>query len=137
MRFKSRIYFVTFVIFGFGAGLLPIDELGTKAAAAADTFSKQEIFLPTSVPGKNQLRPISILPVTVEGQIVGRLVVYDDPATQRSADYLELYTNTGDLVAVSWFDRYGVERMAVDRGLLEDKDELEGILVVVLDGEAV
>lgn len=137
MRFKSRIYFVIFVIFGFGAGLLPIDELGTKAAAAADTFSRQEIFLPTSVPEKNQLRPISILPVTVEGQIVGRIVVYDDPATQRSADYLELYTNTGDLVAVSWFDRYGVERMAVDRGLLEDKDELEGILVVVLDGEAV
>src|SRR5215467_1476800 len=135
MRFKSRIYLVIFVIFGFAAGLFPIDELGTKAAAA-DTFSRQEIF-PTSVPEKNQLRPISILPVTVEGQIVGRIVVYDDPATQRSADYLELYTNTGDLVAVSWFDKYGVERTAVDRGLLEDKDELEGILVVVLDGDAV
>ena len=136
MRFKSRIYLVTFVIFGFATRLFPIDEPGIKAAAAADTFSRQEIF-PTSVPEKNQLRPISILPVTVEGQIVGRIVVYDDPATQRSADYLELYTNTGDLVAVSWFDIYGVERMAVDRGLLEDKDELEGILVVVLDGEAV
>ena len=135
MRFKSRIYLVIFVIFGFAAGLFPIDELGTKAAAA-DTFSRQEIF-PTSVPEKNQLRPISILPVTVEGQIVGRIVVYDDPATQRSADYLELYTNTGDLVAVSWFDKYGVERTAVDRGLLEGKDELEGILVVVLDGDAV
>ena len=136
MRFKNRIYLVTFVIFGFATGLFPIDELGTKAAAAADTFSRQEIF-PTSVPEKNQLRPISILPVTVEGQIVGRIVVYDDPATQRPADYLELYTNTGDLVAVSWFDKYGVERTAVDRGLLEGKDELEGILVVVLDGDAV
>ena len=137
MPFKSRIHLVVFVMFGFATGLFPSDELGTKAAAAADTFSKQEIFLPTSVPEKNQLRPISILPVTVEGQIVGRIVVYDDPATQRSADYLELYTNTGDLVAVSWFDRYGVERTAVDRGLLEGKDELEGILVVVLDGDAV
>jgi len=137
MPFKSRIHLVIFVIFGFATGLFPIDELGTKAAAAADTFSRQEIFLPTSVPEKNQLRPISILPVTVEGQIVGRIVVYDDPATQRSADYLELYTNTGDLVAVSWFDKYGVERTAVDRGLLEGKDELEGILVVVLDGDAV
>src|SRR5262245_514950 len=123
MPFNSRIYVVIFVIFGFVTGLFTIAELATKAAAAADTSSTQEIFLPTSVPEKNQLRPISILPVTVEGQIVGRIVVYDDPATQRSADYLELYTNTGDLVAVSWFDRYGVERMAVDRGLLEEKDE--------------
>jgi hypothetical protein len=137
MPFKSRIHLVIFIIFGFATELFLIDELGTKAAAAADTFSKQEILLPTSVPEKNQLRPVSILPVTVGGQIVGRIVVYDDPATQRSADYLELYTNTGDLVAVSWFDRYGVEWTAVDRGLLEDKDELEGILVVVLDGEAV
>jgi len=136
MPFKSRIHLVIFVIFGLATELFFIDELGTKAAAA-DTFSKQEIFLPTSVPEKNNLRPISIIPVTVEGQIVGRIVVYDDPATQRSADYIELYTNTGDLVAVSWFDRYGVERTAVDRGLLEDKDELEGTLVVVLDGEAV
>src|SRR5262244_3376931 len=135
MSLKNRIYL--FVIFGFVAELFCLNDLTTKAVEAADIPSKQEIFLPTSVPEKNHLRPISILPVTVEGQIVGRIVVYDDPATQRSADYLELHTNAGDLVAVSWFDRYGVERMAVDRGLLEHKDELEGILFVVLDGEAI
>jgi len=70
-------------------------------------------------------------------QIVGSVVVYDDPTTQRPADYIELYNNTGNLVAVGWFDRYGIERIAVDRGLLDDRDELEGVLVVVLDGEAV
>jgi hypothetical protein len=136
MPFKSTIPLVISVIFAFTAELSCIDDRATTAAAA-DAPSKQEILLPTSVPGKNHLSPISILPVTVGGQTVGRVVVYDDPTTQRSADYLELYTNTGDLVAVSWFDRYGVERMAVDRGLLEDRDELEGILVVVLDGEPV
>ena len=145
MSFKSRIYFVIFIIFGFVAGLFFLEDLATKAAEAADSRSKQEIFLPVSVPERKQLRPISILPITVEAKIVGhlvvktvgRVVVYDDPTTQRSADYIELYNNTGNLVAVGWFDRYGIERMAVDRGLLEDRDELEGLLVVVLDGEAV
>ena len=144
MPFKSTIHFMMFIIFGLATELFSIDDLGTKAAAA-DTPSKQEIFLPVSVPERKQLRPISILPVTVEAEIagyevvktVGRVVVYDDPTTQRSADYIELYNNTGNLVAVGWFDSYGIERMAVDRGLLEDRDELEGVLVVVLDGEAV
>jgi len=145
MSFKSRIHFFIFIILGFVTGLVFLDDLATKAAEAADSPSKQEIFLPVSVPERNHLRPISILPVTVEAEIaghlvvktVGRVVVYDDPTTRRSADYIELYNNTGNLVAVEWFDRYGIERMAVDRGLLEDRDELEGVLVVVLDGEAV
>jgi hypothetical protein len=122
-----------------------LDDLATKAAEAADSPSKQEILLPVSVPERKQLRPISILPITVEAEIaghavvetVGRVVVYDDPTTRRPADYIELYNNTGNLVAVGWFDSYGIERMAVDRRLLEDSDELEGVLVVVLDGEAV
>jgi len=145
MSFKSRIHFVLFIILGFVAGLFFLDDLATKAAEAADFPSKQEIFLPVSVPERNHLRPIWILPITVEAEIaghvvvktVGRVVVYDDPTTQRSVDYIELYNNAGNLVAVEWFDSYGIERMAVDRGLLEDRDELEGVLVVVLDGDAV
>jgi len=145
VSFKSRIHFVIFIIFAFVAELFFFDDLATKAAEAADIPSKQEIFLPVSVPQRNHLRPIAILPITVEAEIaghvvvenVGRVVVYDDPTTQRPADYIELYNNTGNLVAVGWFDRYGIERIAVDRGLLDDRDELEGVLVVVLDGEAV
>jgi hypothetical protein len=143
MSFKSRIHFLIFIILGFVARLVFLDDLATKAAEAADSPSKQEILLPVSVPERNHLRPISILPVTVEAEIagyevvktVGRVVVFDDPTTRRSADYIELYNNTGNLVAVGWFDSYGIERMAVDRGLLDDRDELEGMLVVVLDGE--
>jgi hypothetical protein len=137
MSFKSGICFVIFVIFGFVAGLLLLDDLATKAAEAADTPSKQEIFLPVSVPERNHLRSIAILPITVEAKIAEHVVVYDDSRTQRPVDYMELYNNTGNLVAVRWFDRYGIERMAVDRGLLEDRDKLEGVLVIVLDGEAV
>ena len=145
MSFKNKIYFVIFIVFGIVAELFFFEDLATKAAEAADSPSKQEIFLPVSVPERNHLRPISILPITVEAEIaghevvktVGRVVVYDDPTTQRPADYIELYNNTGNLVAVGWFDSYGIERMAVDRGLLDDRDELEGVLVVVLDGDAV
>jgi hypothetical protein len=145
MLFKSGIHFVIFIIFGFVARLFFLDDLATKTAQAADSPSKQEIFLPVSVPERNHLRSIAILPITVEAKIaehvvvkiVGRVVVYDDPTTQRPADYMELYNNTGNLVAVRWFDRYGIERMAVDRGLLEDRDKLEGVLVVALDGEVV
>ena len=136
MTFKRRIYFVVFVILGFVAELFFLGYLATKVLGADDVPSKQD-FLPVSVPERNHLRPISILPVTVKGEIVGRVTIYDDSTTQRSADYLELYNHAGNLVAVGWFDRFGIERTAVDRGLLEDRDELEGVLVVVLDGESV
>ena len=67
---------------------------------------------------------------------MGQVTIYDDSTTQRSADYLEFHNNAGHLVAVGWFDRFGIARMAVDRGLLEDRDELEEVFVVLLDGEA-
>jgi hypothetical protein len=38
---------------------------------------------------------------------------------------------------VGWFDSFGIRRTAVDRGILEEKDKLEGIFVVVLDGDPV
>jgi hypothetical protein len=135
MTFKRRIYLVVFVLLGFVAELLFLGYLATKVLGA-DVPSKQ-IFYPASLPERNHLHLISTLPVSVEGEILGRVAVYDDPTTQRPADYLELYNSTGTLVAVSWFDRYGIRRIVVDRGLLEGKDELQGIFIVVLDGEAV
>ena len=137
MSFKNRVRFVVLIVFGFVAELFFLGYPATKVLGADDIPSEQKIFLPASVPERNQLRPISILPVTVKGEIVGRVTIYDDSTTQRSADYLELYNNAGNLVAVGWFDRFGIERMAIDRGLLEDRDELKGVFVVVLDGEAV
>jgi hypothetical protein len=135
MTFKRRIYLIVLVLLGFVAELLFLSYLATKVLGANAPL-KQE-FLPASVPERNHLRLISMLPVTVEGVILGRVAVYDDSTTQRPADYLELYNNTDNLVAVSWFDRYGIERTAVDRGLLEGRDELRGNFVFVFDGEPV
>jgi hypothetical protein len=62
--------------------------------------------------------------------------VYNDVTTERPADYWELFDKGGNLLAVSWFDRRGIRKTAVDRGIAEEKDKLEGILVEVVEGDA-
>jgi hypothetical protein len=73
----------------------------------------------------------------VDGLTAGAVVVYDDPATARPEDYFELYDNDGDLVAAAWFDRFGIRRMVVDRGLVEEKSDLEGVFVTLLEGDSI
>jgi hypothetical protein len=48
-----------------------------------------------------------------------------------------LYDKDGLLVAVGWIDRFGIERIAVDRALLENRDDLHGTFVTVVDGESI
>ncbi len=83
-------------------------------------------------------RPSSIVkfsPLVAGGMRLGTVVLYDDPATSRLADYLDLYDSDGGLVAVAWFDRYGIERFAMDRAFVEGKGRLEGVFVAVVDGD--
>jgi hypothetical protein len=48
------------------------------------------------------------------------------------------FTNTeGELLMFGWFDRFGIERVAADRGFLKGKDALEGVFVVLLNGDSV
>ena len=68
--------------------------------------------------------------------MLGALLVYDDPETKRSEDYLELYDNDTNLVAVRWFDRFGIERITVDRSLFDDESKLQGVFVTLLSGES-
>jgi hypothetical protein len=49
---------------------------------------------------------------------------------------LELYDNDTNLVAVRWFDRFGIDRIAVDRGLFDGESKLQGVFVTVLSGES-
>jgi hypothetical protein len=93
--------------------------------------------LPNPASEGTPLTLISFSPLVIEAEIVGSVAVYDDAATQRPADYMELYDTAGYLLAVRWFDRFGIERMAVDRGFLEEADKLEGVFVVISDGEFV
>jgi hypothetical protein len=90
-------------------------------------------------PEPHALRLVSSDPWVVEGEVKGAVAtcVYDDVATARPADYWEICNRTGELLAVSWFDGHGVRKSAVDRGIVEEKDQIEGILVVVVDGDSV
>ncbi len=137
MTFKSKIYFTLLIILEFVGLLFFLGFVAAKSLAASDNASGQELFLPASVPAKDRLNRVSFLPVIVEGEIVGGVAVYDDPATERPADYLELFNSAGTLLAVGWFDRFGIERMAVDRGLIEETDELEGVFVLLLEGDPI
>jgi hypothetical protein len=90
-----------------------------------------------SGPEKSSLTMMALSPVVVGDMTLGEVVVYDDPASKRRADYFELYDSAGGLVAVGWFDRFGIQRMAVDRALLDGTNELEGVFVSLLEGDLI
>jgi hypothetical protein len=99
--------------------------------------SPQQVFRAIVPPPKEALTLVSVSLVTVAGEVVGGLAEYDDALTTRPADYLELFNNMGALLAVGWFDRFGIERVVVDRALVEEADTLEGVFVQLLTGDAI
>lgn len=134
MACKKKIYLI---ILGLVGQLSIFGPLPTETLQASDNALRQEIFLPAPLPEKDRLTLVAFFPVIVEGQIVGAAAVYDDVTTERPADYLELYNSRGDLLALSWFDRFGIQRTVVDRGLVEQADELEGVFVLLLEGSSI
>ena len=136
MPLARKIYFVIIVSLGF-AGLMLF--LVKMADAAVQVTAVAPQIDGTQTPGVPSLSMnlISLTPVVSGDRTVGRLAVYDDPRTARPADYIELYDNGGQLVAVGWIDRFGIQRISVDRSLLENRDDLRGVFVTVVDGVAI
>ena len=136
MTFRNKVYVTIFGILEFIAVLFFLGFVAARAAEGSDGAKEQEMI---TGPEPHDIRLVSFDPWVVEGEILGAVAVYvyDDVTTERPADYWELYDKEGDLLAVSWFDRFGIRRNAVDRGIVEEKDKLEGIFVVVLDGEPI
>jgi hypothetical protein len=132
MPAKNRI---KLIILGLIIQLFVFGRANAQPVEVTDNASGWEI--PDTGWRNRSLVPISTVPCIVEGNIVGQFTVYDDPTTERSVDYWELYDNDGDLVAISWFDRFGIERLAIDRGLVDEGDKLEGAFVVFSDGDSV
>jgi hypothetical protein len=116
MRVKYKLYFV---ILGLVARFLFFGSLSPALLQANDARSKVKIVSPASLLEKDRMTLITIFSVVVDEEMVGVLAVYDDDTTERPTDYVEIYDNTGHLPAVGWFDQFGIERVAVDRGLLE------------------
>ncbi len=100
-----------------------------------ENLRREAVLLPPSTPNKGQLFLASFFTLVSEGEILGWLALYDDPRTERSVDYLELYDGSGGLLLVSWIDSFGIRRTAMDRGLLQEgASQLEGALVLVAEG---
>lgn len=134
MAFKNKIYPL---LLGLVATLVLFAPMPTELSDASDKTSEQELSLATSTPQKDRLTLVSFFLIIDDGEILGAAAVYDDITTERPADYVELYSTTGGLMAVSWFDRFGIQRTAVDRALLEEVDELEGVFVLLVEGRSI
>src|SRR5438309_9441968 len=128
MAFRNKIYFI---ILGVIVQVLFFGDVRADELQPSDNATGQEV---ATAPEQHDMSLVSFDPWVVEGEVLGEVAayVYDDVTTERPADYWELYDKNGDLLAVSWFDRSGVQRSAVDRGILEEKDRLVGVLVDVL-----
>jgi hypothetical protein len=114
------------------AGALLMVLSGSSAGHAGNTEPEKRLLSAPEAP-QRVLKVIQSSPLVAGGMNIGTAVFYDDPSTRRSADYLELYDGQGGLFAVSWFDRFGIQRIAVDRAFVDGEERLEGVFVAVVD----
>jgi hypothetical protein len=133
MAFTNQSYLGSGKILTYAAGALVAVLIGSSAVSAADTgWGTRSI----SLPGEAHQRALKVIqssPLVAAGVKLGTAILYDDPATRRAADYLELYDGQGELVVVSWFDRFGIQRIAVDRAFVAGEERREGVFVAVVD----
>lgn len=80
---------------------------------------------------------VSSAPVVLDDKTLGHVIAYDDPTTERPEDYFELYDSEDNLLAIGWYDRFGIRRIAVDEGLFDDAHQPQGVFVTLLDGDSV
>ena len=114
---------------------LPSGSIHAEPMRVTENLRKETVLLPPSAPERGQLILVSFVMITPEAEVIASVAAYDDPQTRWSVDYTELYDEAGDLLLVSWVDRFGIRRTAMDRGLLqEEASMLEGILVLLSEG---
>ena len=118
--------------------LLLGDAGGNEPLRSGENLRHENVLLPYGTPDKSQLVVTDHVMVEEEGGGVGIMIFYDDPRTKLDIDYLELYGISGDLLLVSWIDRFGVCQVAIDRALLSDEPKtVDGVLVLITGGTAI
>ena len=134
MKLKTKAFLI---LISFLAQLYHVQHSHAEPVHINTKNSAQENYRSVALPEKDRLTLISVVEITVGEEILGAIAAYDDAATTRPNDYLELYNFVGALLAVSWFDRFGIERLAVDRALAEDTSGLEGVFVLLTTEESI
>jgi hypothetical protein len=115
--------------------VLAFSHASADSLKVVENFFGNNVVSPSTLPEKQKMRLIGSVTPKVVGAIA-RITVYDDAATKRIGDYAEIYNSTDDLIAIIWFDGFGIVRSAIDRAIVLNKG-VEGVLVLVLDGELV
>jgi hypothetical protein len=125
-----------FIIFGIFASLLFLGDVRAEELQPSEGAAPQET---VAGPDQHSMTLVSFHPWVLDGEVVGAVAeyVYDDVKTDRPADYWEVYDKEGHLLAVTWLDQQGIQKTAVDRGIVEDKDKLEGVFVIIIEGESI
>jgi hypothetical protein len=127
MSWRNGAYLIIFVILGFG-------QVAAEPMQALNPLNK-EVDVPIPRPENEWLLLVNSVTVTNGKVILGRIAVYDDPSTARSPDVAALYDPADGLVAICWSDRFGIQRIAIDNGIVKQTGKLEGQLVVFLEGQ--
>lgn len=132
VKTKQRI---CFLMLGALVLLLSGKSLHAEPTRVTENLRRERVFLPSSAPNKSRLTLVSFTTIQVGADSAGTMAMYDDPQSGRPMDYMELYDGSGSLLLISWIDRFGIRRTAMDRGLLqEDASQLEGVLVLLAEG---
>ncbi len=132
MRFAINVFAFLLICCELSFTALLPSEIQTTDAALP-----QEAFIDASARKKHRLMLVWSAPLILEGNTVGEVLIYNDPATKRPEDYFDLYDSKSHLLAVGWFDNFGIRRIALDRGLLDGADDLEGVFVSLVEGESI
>ncbi|MFQ5684785.1 MAG: hypothetical protein ACE5HC_16140 [Candidatus Binatia bacterium] len=120
---------------GLSLILLFSGSLHAETIQVTENLRGETVLLPSSAPSIDRLMLVSFATIAHEAEIVAALATYDDPQTMRSVDYLELYDGAGSLLLVSWVDRFGISRTAMDLGLIQEElSGPKGVLVLLLEG---
>jgi hypothetical protein len=130
MSHKNRSFFITAALLG---ALLFLSIVATPLDAGNDDSPMNF----SSAQRSQGLKLVSFFELVLRDRVIGGLAAYDDPTTIRPVDCLALYDIEGEILMLGWFDRFGIERVAADRGFWEGKNSLEGILVTLLNGDSV
>ena len=127
-----RVLCTVFMIAGL---LLLYDQARSEPMRISENLRHENVLLPYGTPDKGQLVITDYAKVHEEAGGSGIIIFYDDPQTKMDLDYLELYDIDGDLLLVSWIDRFGVCQVAIDRALLDkDRVSVDGVLVLITRG---
>ena len=114
--------------------LLVSHEAANEQLRLGVNLRYENVLLPLSTPDKTEFLVIDYLMLLDEDGAAAILACYDDLQTKLKIDYVELYDLSGNLLLVSWIDRFGISRLAMDRGLFKEHPVVDRVLVLMTSG---